>query len=94
MPQVFNVLITAEFKNITEDAYKEICFRLEEHCLEKIPTLESAWEFKVAAEDESEAKHKALHEFNQVCCTYHFECAMLVHAGTGQILRRRKRYQG
>ena len=94
MPQVFNVLITAEFKNITEDAYKEICLRLEEHCLEKISTLESAWEFKVEAEDESEAKDKALHEFNQVCCTYPFECAMLVHAGTGQILRRRKRYQG
>ena len=94
MGQIFNVLITAEFKNIKEDAYKEICLRLEEHLLEKIPTLASAWEFKVEAEDESEAKHKALNEFNQVCCTYPFECAMLVHAGTSQILRRRKRYQG
>ncbi len=92
--QVFNVLVTAEFKDITDEAYKEICLRLEEHCLEKIPTLTSAWELKVEAEDESEAKDKALHEFNQVCCTYRFECAMLVHAGTGQIMRRRKRYQG
>ena len=94
MSQTFNVLIVAEFKDITEDAYKEICLRLEEHCLEKISTLESAWEFKVEAGDESEAKDKTLHEFNQVCCTYRFECALLVHAGIGQILRRRKRYQG
>ena len=94
MGTAFNVLIAVEFKDITEDSYKEICLRLEEHGLEKMPILASAWEFKVEAEDESEAKHKALHEFNQVCCTYPFECAMLVHAGTGQILRRRKRYQG
>ena len=94
MAQTFNILIAAEFKDITEDAFKEICLRLEEHCLEKIPTLASAWEYKVEAEDESEAKDRALHEFNQVCCTFPFECAMLVHAGTSQILRRRKRYQG
>lgn len=94
MAQTYNVLIVAEFKDITEEAFKEICLRLEEHCLEKIPTLPTAWEYRVDASDESEAKDKALHEFNQVCCTFPFECAMLVHAGTGQILRRRKRFQG
>ena len=94
MAQTFNVLIAAEFKGITDEAFKEICLRLEEHCLEKIPTLASAWEYKVEAEGEPEAKDRALHEFNQVCCTFPFECAMLVHAGTSQILRRRKRYQG
>ena len=94
MTQTFNVLIAAEFKDITEEAFQEICIRLEEHCLEKIPTLTSAWEHKVEAEDESEAKERTLHEFNQVCCTFPFECALLVQAGTSQILRRRKRYQG
>ncbi len=94
MAQTFNVLIVAEFRDINDEVFKEICLRLEEHCLEKISTLASAWEYKIEAEDESSAKDRALHEFNQVCCTFPFECAILVHAGTGQIIRRRKRYQG
>ncbi|MEC7641805.1 MAG: hypothetical protein VYC17_06575 [Nitrospinota bacterium] len=89
----YNVLIVAEFKNITEDALKEIALRLEEHNLERIPTLNTAWEFKVEAADESEAKEKAMQEFVSVCRTYPFECAMLVHAGTSQILRRRKKFE-
>lgn len=89
----YNVLIVAEFKNITEDAVKEISLRLEEHNMEKIPTLSTAWEFKAAAADEPEAKEMAMQEFVSVCRTYPFECAMLVHAGTSQILRRRKKFE-
>ena len=93
MAKLYNVLISAEFKDIKEEAFKEICLRLEEHNLEQIATLTSAWEFAVEAEDESEAKDKALHEFTQVCCTFPFECAMVIHAGEGQIWRRRKRFE-
>lgn len=90
---VYNVLIVAEFKGITEDATKEISMRLEEHGLERIPTLATAWEFKAEAADETDAKNKALNEFVTVCRTYPFECAMLVHAGTSQILRRKKKFE-
>jgi len=90
---IYNVLIVAEFKNITEEAAREIALRLEEHGMEKIPTLSGAWEFKAEAGDEPEAKDKAMQEFVNVCRTYPFECAMLVHAGTSQILRRRKKFE-
>ncbi len=46
MGQIYNVLITAEFKGISEEAKKEIYERLEEHDFERIPTLASAWEMK------------------------------------------------
>ena len=78
---------------LTEEALNDISLRLEEHSLERIPTIATAWEYKIEAEDESEAKDKALHEFTQVCRTFPFECAMVIHAGTGQILRRRKKFE-
>ena len=89
----YNVLIVAEFKNITEEAIKEISLRLDEHNMERIPTLNTAWEFKAEAEGEPEAKEMAMQEFVNVCRTFPFECAMLVHAGTSQILRRRKKFE-
>ena len=60
MSQTYNVLIATELKGISEDAEREICERLEEHGLEKIPTLVSAWEMKCEANDESEAKDQAI----------------------------------
>ena len=89
----YNVLIVAEFKGITEEAVKEIDLRLKEHNMERIPILKAAWEFKAEATDESAAKELAMQEFVNVCRTFPFECAMLVHAGTSQILRRRKRFE-
>lgn len=93
MPQVYNVLIATEFKNLDEESQKEIFERLEEHGLERIPTLTTAWEIKYEAEDETEAKDKALQAFTNVCRTYPFECSMLIHAGQGQILRRKKKFE-
>ena len=93
MGQVYNVLIAAELKDINEDAEKEICDRLEEHGLERIPTLTSAWEMKCEAEDESEAKDQAIQIVVNICRTYPFELRMVVHAGTSQIIRRKKTFE-
>ena len=93
MSQFYNVLIVTELKDINDDAEKEICERLEDHGLEKIPTLVSAWEMKCEAEDESEAKDHAIQIFVNVCRTYPFELRMVVHAGISQIIRRKKTFE-
>ena len=93
MSKTYNVLIVAEFKDISEEALKNIVLRLEEHGLERIPILKTAWEYSIAAEDEAEAKDKCLQEFVNVCRTSPSECAMVVHAGTSQIIRRRKKFE-
>ena len=93
MSQIYNVLIATELKGISEDAEKEIRERLEDHGLEKIPTLTSAWEMKCEAEDESEAKDQVIQIFVNVCRTYPFELRMVVHAGTSQIIRRKKTFE-
>ena len=56
----YKVFITVEFKGLGEEAHKEIAERLEEHGLEKIPTVSSAWEYACEAEDETDAKDKAI----------------------------------
>ncbi len=89
----FNVLIVAKFKDIREEDQKEILLRLEEHNLEKIPTVESCWELKCDAEDETDAKDQAMQAFTNVCRTYPFELALVVQAGTGMIQRRRKKFE-
>ena len=93
MSQIYNVLIATELKGISEDAEKEICERLEDHGLEKIPTLTSAWEMKCEAEDESAAKDQVIQIVVNVCRTYPFELRMVVHAGTSQIIRRKKTFE-
>jgi len=93
LSQTYNVLIATELKGISEDAEKEIDMRLDEHGLEKIPTLSSTWEMKCAAEDESEAKDQAIQIFVNVCRTYPFELRMVVHAGISQIIRRKKTFE-
>ena len=93
LSQAYNVLIATELKGISEDAEKEMAMRLEEHGFEKIPTLSSAWEMKCDAEDESEAKDQAIQIFVNVCRTYPFELRMVVHAGTSQIIRRKKSFE-
>jgi RNA-binding protein YhbY len=93
LSQTYNVLIATELKGISEDAEKEIDMRLEEHGLEKIPTLNSTWEMKCTAEDESEAKDQAIQIFVNVCRTYPFELRMVVHAGISQIIRRKKTFE-
>jgi hypothetical protein len=93
MPQNFNVLIVAEFKDISEEALKNILLRLEEHGLERIPTLTTAWEYATEADDEATAKDRCLQEFVNVCRTSPAECALVVHAGTSQIIRRRKKFE-
>ena len=93
MSQIYNVLIATELKGISEDAEKEIRERLEDHGLEEIPTLSSAWEMKCEAEDESAAKDQVIQTFVNVCRTYPFELRMVVHAGTSQIIRRKKIFE-
>ena len=93
MGQIYNVLITAEFKGISEEAKKEIYERLEEHNLERIPTLASAWEMKREAGDETDAKDQAIQIFVNVCRTYPFELRLVAHAGTSQIIRRKKTFE-
>jgi len=95
MPQAYNVLIVMEPHNLKEETAKEIQERLEEHGLERIPTLAAvwAWEIRVEAEDEAGAKDKAIQEVFNVCRTYPFEIRMLVQCGTGQILRRKKVFE-
>ena len=93
LSQTYNVLIATELKGISEDAEREICERLEEHGLEKIPTLVSTWEMKCEANDESEAKDQVIQIVVNVCRTYPFELRMVVHAGTSQIIRRKKTFE-
>jgi len=93
LSQTYNVLVATELKGISEDAEKELNMRLEEHGLEKIPTLTSTWEMKCDAEDESGAKDQAVEVFVNVCRTYPFELRMVVHAGTSQIIRRKKTFE-
>ena len=93
MGQIYNVLITAEFKGISEEAKKEIYERLEEHDLERIPTLASAWEMKREAGDETDAKDQAIQILVNVCRTYPFELRLVAHAGTSQIIRRKKTFE-
>jgi len=56
----YKVLVASEFNGLSEDSLAEISGRLEEHGLEKIPTLSSTWEYSCDAEDESDAKDKAI----------------------------------
>ncbi len=89
----FNVLITAEFNGITEEAEKDIDLRLEEACFERIPTLSHAWEMKLDAPDEAEAKNEAIEKFVNVCRTTPFELRMVVQSGTGLVIRRKKEFE-
>jgi hypothetical protein len=89
----FNVLVVTDLNNFDEAHESELLLRLEEACFERIPTLKYAWETTLEAPDESEAKNDAVEKFVNVCRTYPFELKMLVHAGTGQILRRKKTFE-
>ena len=66
----YKVLIAAEFKGLNEDSLAEAIGRLEEHGMEKIPTLSSTWEFSCEAEDETDAKDNAIQTFINVVRTY------------------------
>ncbi len=89
----FNVLVATELENFNESLESEMLLRLEEACFERIPTLKYAWEIELEAPDESDAKSDAVEKFVNVCRTYPFELKMLVQAGTGQILRRKKTFE-
>ena len=89
----FNVLVVTELHNLDEGMEGELFQRLEEACFERIPTLQYAWEIALQAPDESDAKSDAVEKFVNVCRTYPFELKMLVQAGTGQILRRKKTFE-
>jgi len=93
LSQIFNVLLIAEFHDIKEADEKEILLRMEEHGLEKIPTVNSAWEMQCAAEDETDAKDQAVQALVNICRTYPFELKLVAHAGQSQILRRRKKFE-
>lgn len=90
---IYNVLIVAEFNDIREEDRKDVLLRLEEHGFEQIPTVANAWEMKCEAEDETDAKDKAIQSMTNVCRTHPFELKLLAHAGTSQILRRRKKFE-
>ncbi len=89
----FNILVATELNHLDESLESEMALRLEEACFERIPTLKYAWEITLDAPDESEAKNDAVEKFVNVCRTYPFELKMLVQAGTGQIVRRRKTFE-
>jgi len=89
----FNILVATEWLGLDEGMESELLLRLEEACFERIPTLKYAWEIALEAPDESEAKNDAVDKFVNVCRTYPFELKMLVHAGKGQILRRKKTFE-
>ena len=89
----YKVFIAAEFKGLSEEAHSEITGRLEEHGLEKIPTVSSAWEYSCEAKDETDAKDMAIQEFVNVVRTYPCEMGLVVQAGTSQILRRKKKFE-
>ena len=88
----FKVFISVEFKGLSEEVHKEIDERLEEHGLEKIPTISSAWEYACEAEDETDAKDSAINTFVNIVRTYPCEMGLVVQAGTSQILRRKKKF--
>ena len=88
----YKVFIAVEFKGLSEEGHKEIAERLEEHGLEKIPTVGSAWEYACEAEDDTDAKDKAIQEVVNVVRTYPCEMGIVVQAGTSQILRRKKKF--
>ena len=89
----YNVFIAVEFEGLAEEAHKEIAERLEEHGVEKIPTVSSAWEYACEAEDDTDAKDKAVQAFVNVVRTYPCEMRLVVQAGTSQILRRKKKFE-
>ncbi len=89
----YKVLIAAEFNGISEDSLAEVSGRLEEHGLEKIPTLNSTWEVACDAEDESDAKDNAIQAFINVVRTHPCELGLVAQAGTSQILRRKKNFE-
>jgi len=93
LSQVFNVLVAADFNNIAPESLSEVQDRLVEHGMEKIPTVSSAWEIEIEAEDETDAKERAIEVFVNVCRTYPFELKMVVQCGTSQILRRKKVFE-
>ena len=88
----YKVFVAVEFKGLAEEAHKEIAERLEEHGVEKIPTVSSAWEYACEAEDDTDAKDQAIQEFVNVVRTYPCEIGLVVQAGTSQILRRKKKF--
>ena len=88
----YKVFVAVEFKSLAEEAHKEIAERLEEHGVEKIPTVSSAWEYACEAEDDTDAKDQAIQEFVNVVRTYPCEMGLVVQAGTSQILRRKKKF--
>ncbi len=88
----YKVFIAVEFKDLNEEAHKEIAERLEEHGLEKIPTVSSTWEYACEAKDDTDAKDKAIQEFINVVRTHPCEMGIVVQAGTSQILRRKKKF--
>ncbi len=88
----YKVFIAVELKGLNEEAHKEITERLEEHGLEKIPTVSSAWEYACEAKDDTDAKDQAIQEFVNVVRTYPCEMGIVVQAGTSQILRRKKKF--
>ncbi len=89
----YKVFIAVEFEGLAEEAHKEIAERLEEHGVEKIPTVSSAWEYACGAEDDTDAKDKAVQAFVNVVRTYPCEMRLVVQAGTSQILRRKKKFE-
>ena len=88
----YKVFVAVEFKGLAEEALKEIAERLEEHGVEKIPAVSSAWEYACEAEDDTDAKDQAIQEFVNVVRTYPCEMGLVVQAGTSQILRRKKKF--
>ena len=88
----YKVFVAVEFKGLAEEAHKEIAERLEEHGVEKIPTVSSAWEYACEAEDDTDAKDQAIQEFVNVVRTYPCEMGLVVQAGTSKILRRKKKF--
>ena len=88
----YKVFIAVEFEGLAEEAHKEIAERLEEHGIEKIPTVSSAWEYTCEAEDDTDAKDKAIQEFVNIVRTYPCEMRLVGQAGTSQILRRKKKF--
>jgi hypothetical protein len=88
----YKVFIAVEFKGLGEEGLKEVTERLEEHGLEKIPTVSSAWEYSCEAKDDTDAKDQAIQEFVNVVRTYPCEMGIVVQAGTSQILRRKKKF--
>ena len=88
----YKVLVAAEFKELNEDVLAEVTGRLEEHGLEKIPTLDATWEYAWEAEDETDAKDNAIQAFINVVRTHPCELGLVVQAGTSQIIRRKKKF--